>query len=142
MDWRRDNIERRLGAPPNSVPNLVFLNWTAPALVKSEFLDCHISVLSWALHESTQSMALALQPVFTYNRGKLRLEEKKMLECLNKGSHNLDRQFSVLFSEKSSDRDLRPMCYPGRLIFPSPIGDPGKNVFFDSKLRRTERAEA
>ena len=103
--------------------------------------DHQISVLSWALSENMQSAAVVINPVFTYSKGKLHLEEQKPVNLLAKGNHNLDWQFSILFKEKSDDRDLRPMVYPGRFVFPSPLGGPKKNLFFTCELRKSRRTE-
>ena len=65
-----------------------------------------------------QSAALVINPVFTYSKGKLHLEEGKLVDLLAKGNHNLDWQFSIIFKGKSDDRDLRPMVYPGQFVFP------------------------
>ena len=88
-----------------------------------------------------QSAAVVINPVFTYSKGKLHLEEQKPVNLLAKGNHNLDWQFSILFKEKSDDRDLRPMVYPGRFVFPSPLGGPKKNMFFMCELRKSHRTE-
>ena len=88
-----------------------------------------------------RSAAVVINPAFTYNKGKLHLEEGKLVDLLAKGNHNLDWQFSVLFKEKTDDRDLRPMVYPGRFVFPSPLGDPRHNLFFTCDLRKLHRTE-
>ena len=33
------------------------------------------------------------------------------------------------------------MVYPGRFVFPSPLGDPKKNLFFMCELRKSHRTE-
>ena len=141
MDFRRDNIASKLAITPSSIPSLLALNWAAPCLVPIPVQDNQISVLSWALSENMQSAAVVINPVFTYNKGKLHLEEGKLVDLLAKGNHNLDWQFSIIFKEKSDDRDLRPMVYPGRFVFPSPLGDPKKNMFFMCELRKSHRTE-
>ena len=62
-----------------------------------------------------------------------------MIGKLTKGNHNLDWQFSIVFTEKAHEADLRPMLYPGRFVFPLPLGDPKKNPFFGCALRRNGR---
>ena len=86
-----------------------------------------------------QSAAVVINPVLTYTNGKLHVEEQKLVDLLAKGNHNLDWQFSILFREKSDDRDLRPMVYPVRFLFPSPLGDPKNNLFFMFELRKSHR---
>ena len=141
MDFRRDNIASKLAIQASSIPSLLVLNWATPCLVSIPIQDNQISLLSWALNENMQSAAVVINPVFTYNKGKLHLEEGKLVDLLAKGNHNLDWQFSIIFKEKNDDRDLRPMVYPGRFVFPSPFGDPKKNMFFMSELRKSHRTE-
>ena len=64
-----------------------------------------------------------------------------IVDLLAKGNHNLDRQHTIIFKEKNDDRDLRPKVYPGRVVFPSPLGDPKKNMFFSCELRKSHRTE-
>ena len=47
-----------------------------------------------------QSAAVVINPVFTYSKGKLNLEEQKPGDLLAKGNHNLDWQFSILFRRR------------------------------------------
>ena len=47
----------------------------------------------------------------------------------------------MVFKEKSDDRDLRPMVYPGRFVFPSPLGDPKKSKWSFCNLRKSHRTE-
>ena len=75
MDFRRDNIASKLAITPGSIPSLLVLNWAAPCLVPIPIQDNQISVLTWALSENMQSAAVVINPVFTYKKGKLHLEE-------------------------------------------------------------------
>ena len=68
------------------------------------------------------SVALVINPVYTYNRGRLVLDEKQLMErIMNAGNHSTDWAFHILFKEKSDARDLRPMIYSGKFIFASPL---------------------
>ena len=140
MSWRREAISQKLGITQD-IPAIVFLNWAAPCLVASGTQTNQIAVMTWALHDNMQSAGLVLSPVFSYNRGRLHLEETKMIDWLSKGNHNLDWQFSLVFKDKVDDRDMRPMVYPGRFIFPSPLGDPRKNMWFSCALRKGHRTK-
>ena len=141
MDFRHDAITSKLGVLTRDVPSLLALSWAAPRMVPPHIQDNQISVLTWALSENMQSAAVVINPVFTYTKGKLRVEEQKLVDLLAKGNHMFDWQFSILFGKKSDDRDLRPMVYPGRFVFPSPLGDPKKNLFFMCELRKSHRTE-
>ena len=140
MNYRRE-IAAKLGVDGGAVPSIVFLNWASPSAIAVSVQESQLGTLTWALADNMQSVALALSPVFTYSKGKLHVEEAKMLDMLARGNHNLDWQFSVVFKEKSDERDLRPMVYPGRFVFPSPLGDPKKNKWFSCDLRRNHRTE-
>lgn len=139
MNFKRDVITRKTGADKHLVPSVVFLNWSAPCLVPAQNQDGQVQVLSWILNENMQSCGLVLYPVFTYMKGRLHLEESRATSQLVKGNHNIDTQFSVLFSSQCDARDLRPMVYPGRFVFPSPLGDLSKNMWFHSELRKSRR---
>ena len=54
------------------------------------------------------------------------------------GNHNLDWVWSILCGTKTDGRDMRPMMYHGRLVFPSPL-DLSKNVWFNCEIRQTQR---
>jgi len=136
MDYRKD-VCRKLVT--EMVPQLFFLNRTSPCLVSQKVQDNQISVLTWGLHENMQSAGLVLDPVFTYSKSKLHLEKASVISQLTKGNHNLDHSFFLTFKDKCDERDGRPMTYPGTFVFPSPLGDPSKNMFFQSDLRKLGR---
>ena len=83
-------ITSKLAVATSDVPSLLVFNWAAPCLVPIHTQDNQISVLSWALSENMQSAAVVINPVFTYTRGKLHVEEQKLANLLAKGNHNLD----------------------------------------------------
>ena len=90
LDYKRDEIGQKLNITPSEIPAIIFLNWAAPSLIPAPVQESQIGMLTWALHDNMQSVAVVTAPVFTYNRGKLHLDETKMLEQLSKGNHNLD----------------------------------------------------
>jgi hypothetical protein len=141
MNFRRDYIARKLGCDTAKIPIVCFLNWSAPCVISSTVQDAQCNVLSWVTNDNMQSVGVVLYPVFTYQKGKLHLEESKVTQQLTKANHNLDIQFSVLFAEQVDARDLRPMVYPGRFVFPSPLGDPSKSMWFNCKLRKMRRTQ-
>ena len=62
-----------------------------------------------------------------------------MLENLAKsGNHDLDWNFSILFGNKTDQRDQRPLNYMGRLVFSSAI-DPSTSPFWSCDLRRLQQ---
>ena len=141
MNFRRDMVARKLGCEVSKIPALVFLNWSAPCLIASTVYDAQSNVLAWATNDNMQSVGIVLYPVFTYAKGKLHLEETKVTNQLTRANHNIDIQFSILFADQVDGRDLRPMVYPGRFVFPSPIGDLAKSMWFSCKLRKSRRTD-
>ena len=66
-------------------------------------------VLTWCLIDNLNSMAVVLYPAFTYNAGKLHMEEATATKLLSSGNHNLDYSFSLCFKERRDTRDERPL---------------------------------
>ena len=140
MQFKREHIQPRLGdLGPDDVPQLPIVNWAAPCMLQKGFQAGQTQILTWALNENMKGVAVVVAPVFSYTRGKLILEETKMVNLLQQGHHNLDYNFQILFKEQKDTRDERPMGYNCRLVFPSPIGHPKKSPFFSCKLRQLGR---
>lgn len=123
---------------PDRLPALVFLNYTSPCLIYAEHFAAHQHVLTWAMHESGHGVGLLLAPVFTYNKGRIHLEEQKLLTMFGNAHLNMDTHFSLLYQEKADTRDCRPMTYPGRLVFPGAT-DISKSLWQGCLLRKLQR---
>ena len=87
MDYKRGPVNRVIRAPDadgvrTAVPHVPLLNWAAPCQLHADFLAAQLSVLTWALAENPNSCGVVVQPAFSYNKGKLILEEKKVLTLL------------------------------------------------------------
>jgi len=115
-------ISSKTGTAQDELSYLVYWNTSVPSLIQKDVLNQQVALLSWMLADAMASCAMVLMPVHTYNKGKLSLEEKSLLERLQQsGNHNLDWSFHMIFTQKVDVRDLRPMVYSGKLIFPSPL---------------------
>jgi len=136
MDFKRDVITAKLGA--GTISTVPLLNWACPCQIPVAFQEAQINVLTWALHDDMNSMAACVCPQFVYSKGKLHLEEAKMMKELSKGHHNFDCTFSIIFKDQQDSRDDRPMTYVGRLVFPSPA-NLKKHMFYGCQLRVTGR---
>ncbi len=139
--FKRDSIQKKVGVNAADVPTLSVLNWAAPCALPQDVIDKQSTVVTWSLHESTKNCTAVILPVFTYNRGKLHLDEIKALTSLASGGHNLDFPFSMVFSHQSDPRDLRPMVYGGRMILPAAATDLPKNPFYSCSLRVERRTK-
>ena len=139
LNFKRDVIAKKLGVVSHKIPTLVFLNWAAPCVIPAVVQENQLNVLSWALADNMQSCAFTIYPTFSYMKGKLHLEETKVTAALTRGNHNIDLQVSILFKDQTDVRDHRPMVYPARLVFPSPLGDPCKSLWCASDLRKNRR---
>ena len=81
LGFIRELICKKLGIPSHTaVPTLVVLNWTCPCLIPSAVQTEQTKVIQWCLSESIESAAGVLMPVFSYNRNKVYLEEKKAFD--------------------------------------------------------------
>lgn len=126
----------------SEIPTVTLMNWTAPCLLASNRQTDHAAVLTWAMHDNSNSCAVIFSPIFSHNKGKTFLEENTALQILSKGGHNLDRQFSLLFAERCDQRDGRPLLYPARFAFPGHLVDLSKSApFYHSELRKAGRTD-
>ena len=144
LSYRVDTLKKIRCGPTNcsDVPTVVLMNWTAPCLLPNTRQKDHSNVLAWALHDNSQSVGMIFFPTFSYKKGKTCLEEHAALNTLTGGGHNLDHQFSLLYSERCDQRDSRPLLYPARFAFPGHIVDLQKgNMFFHSDLRKAGRTD-
>ena len=94
-----------------------------------------VQVISWALGDHSQSIAIVLMPQFAYQRGKVYVAEKELMEQLLKTGENIDLTWSLLFKDPCDCRDQRPMSYSGRFIFPSHL-EVSKSYYWNSALRK------
>ena len=141
MNFKREHIHLRMGCDDQHVVSMPVLNWTSPSLIPDHYQSFQCGLLSWALADNMSSVGLALYPVFTRNPGKLFMDEHKATKMLTQGNHNLDFTFTVVFKEPLDKRDQRPLMYPGRLVYPSPV-KVVDHSFFNCDLRRYRRTEA
>ncbi|CAK0907391.1 unnamed protein product, partial [Prorocentrum cordatum] len=141
--FKRDTIQKKTGISMDGLPTLVMLNWTTPCSSHNEDFDKQAKVLNWILHENIKNVACVLLPVYSYNRGKLYMEEVKAVKAIGDAGHNPDSSFSLLFKDQVDPRDRRPMSYPGRLVFPAGCSELKDHPFFTCQLRvigRTKEA--
>lgn len=121
MNFKK-TIVSRSGCHPDKLSYLAYWNASVTSLIPKEIYNQQVGMISWLLSDNMESMACCLLPVHTYNKGRLSLEEKTLLEKLQQsGNHNCDWSFHIVFSQKVDARDMRPMVYSGKLVFPSPL---------------------
>ena len=129
---------------PEDIAYLPVLNWSTPCQIDTKMQQLQNQVLTWCLVDNLNSMALVLYPAFTYNAGKLHMEEAMATKLLSSGNHNLDYGFSLCFKDRRDTRDERPMTYAGKLIFPSVLKSPKSSPFGKCRLadvRRTNEVQ-
>lgn len=127
MNYKKE-LSQKHGYKLDDISHLVFWNCSAPCLIPAPILKNSVGLLTWALNDQMRSVALILSPTFTYSKGKLILEEQSLLnDVAMAGNHVLDWIFTLVFGSKSDARDLRPMVYHGRFVFPAPL-DLGKTL--------------
>lgn len=114
------------------------MNMSAPCVLSKDSQANQMSVLRYALSDSMDSCGVVLMPAFSYQRGKLYLEELKLMKELGDGSCNLDTSFVIPMTDQVDTRDERPMAVTARLVFPAPV-DVIKHPFGKSDIRRQRR---
>ena len=90
MIFRHDAVAAKLGVDVASTPTFVRLNCSMPCNIPAPMNDCQLSTMTWALRDNMQSASLVTCPVLTCNKGNLHVEERRLLENLLNGNHNLD----------------------------------------------------
>ena len=135
--YKRD-LGRRLGCQASDITCACIMNAIAPSMIYQKNMEKMIQVISWALGDHSQSIAIVLMPQFAYQRGKVYVAEKELLEQLMKTGENIDLTWSVLFKDPCDIRDQRPMSYSGRFVFPSHL-DVSKSYYWNSALRKLRR---
>ena len=78
--------------------------------------------------------------VVRYSAGKLHLEEERVAKQLANGHVNLDCTFCIIFTDPSDGRDLRPLIYPGKLLFPGYVKT-ADSAFWSCNLRKQRRTQ-
>ena len=121
MNVKRD-LQQKHGFAAEDLWTLVWFNASAPCLVPQSIWTQQHQLLAWCLNDQMKSMGLVLMPVFTHQRGKLAIEEQNLMtKLMQAGLFNTDWSFHVMFKDKADSRDLRPMVYSGKFVFPSPL---------------------
>ena len=139
MNFRRQVIMNQMGLEhATQIPHICYLNASAPCVLSTVHLKNSVEVMTWALAENMQGVGLVVNPVFSYQKGRILLEERALYDQLMGGNHNLDWGFAIMFGNRQDNRDLRPLVYAGKFVFASPL-DVQKNVFWNSELRRLQR---
>lgn len=118
----KKHIISKIGCSSEDVHYIVYLNASAMSLIPAAIVTQQIATMAWCLNDQMQSVGLALLPVYTYNRGKLAMEERQLIEkIMNAGNHSCDWNWHLMFTQKPDTRDQRPMIYSGKFIFSSPV---------------------
>lgn len=84
LGYRMEALKKIRSAPAScsDIPTVVLMNWTAPCLFANTRQKDHCNVLSWALHDNSQSVGVVFFPTFSYKKGKTYLEEGLALSTL------------------------------------------------------------
>jgi hypothetical protein len=81
---------------------VTFINLASPCLVKADHQNAINKVVGHLMAENPEtSVALLVNPHFSYRKNTLWLEEHAVLKGLTNAGCNCDRKFSLLFDEKT-----------------------------------------
>ena len=112
------------------------LNWTSFALFHEEYKKVQMQLLTWALGQNAGNLGVLFMPIFTNQKNKLFLIEESVMKKLKTAPFIWDHNFSFMFKDRCDGRDNRPMCYPGRILFPSSLSsDVRKSCWWGCFLR-------
>ena len=134
----RKQAQQRIAAGNDDIPILAVANMSSLSEIPATTYSHMSAYLSWMLADNANNTGLVLYPAYTYNRGKLHVDEQRVTTSLAISGANIDHTFSLLFTDQVDGRDLRPMVYGGRLAMPGHI-DPSKTIWWGCDLRRTRR---
>ena len=74
LEFRR-GVASSIRLRPEGIAYLPVLNWSTPCQIDKTQQQLQTQMLTWCLVDNLNSMALVLYPAFTYNAGKLHMEE-------------------------------------------------------------------
>ncbi|CAE7881797.1 unnamed protein product [Symbiodinium sp. KB8] len=91
------------------------INFVSPCLIKADHQGAIFKFLQHSLAD-VNNVAVLLNPLFSYKKNGRYAEEHAVLQRIAMTGVQMDRVFSMLFSEKLDDREDRPLSYPGHLL--------------------------
>ena len=134
----RKQAQLSLGADPDDTPIIAIANWTSLSEIPAHLYNHMNAFINWLLADDVNNLGLVLNPVHTYNRGKLHVDEQRVTTSLVNSPANIDCSFSLLFKDQVDNRDMRPLVYGGRMVLPNHI-EPTKTIWWNSNLHRMRR---
>eukprot|EP00959_Pyramimonas_sp_CCMP1952_P062273 1301904-Pyramimonas_sp.AAC.1 len=115
-------------------------NWTAPTTISSQAFENQANMLSAIATSGEKSIAVVLNPQFSYKKGQLYLAEKMVNQHLIKRSLDFDKKFGLVFKERTDMRDGRLLIYDGRIV--TPFGVKDSEYFFKDASIMQGKTEA
>ena len=111
-----ETIQRREALPNlEAISVLAITNWTAPSLIPAEHIKLQAAMMGAVAGMGKHCAGLLLQPVFAYKQGQVMAANASLMKLIENNNGILDSNFSVVFERKSTEREDRPMNYPGRM---------------------------
>ena len=71
MNFKRVSMGKMGIDHVGQIPQVIYMNATAPCLVTSSSSNNAVEMLTWALADNMQSVGIVMAPVFTYQRGRV-----------------------------------------------------------------------
>eukprot|EP00435_Cladocopium_sp_Y103_P067203 s449_g29.t1 len=87
---------------PNLLACLVYLNWSAPSMMKQAARNAQAAAAAFVLGLSGRNVGMMLGPEFTYKRNELWMLEHSISKQLCQMGISLDRAFTLQFHSKAS----------------------------------------
>ena len=110
-------LQQQLKVAPEDLITIALVNWSAPSLMSKHVQTAQLQLINAILAENPANLGLALFPVHAYKGGKLYEQVYALSKaCATTGNMNVDREFNLVLSGRTDERDARPMMYPGRVF--------------------------
>ena len=92
----------------NDICVLVFVNWSAPALVTAQQQTIQAQVLGGLVNGSSPNcLGVVFSPSHTYGKGKLWKQQELSHKHLVSANLNIDMSFVLPYRQRADERDMR-----------------------------------
>ena len=138
----KSSIARQMKIDPASIVTICLVNWSTPCMIASAQQTAQVQLLNFIMAEDSESIGASLNPVFSYTRGQVWLQEHALMKtCATAGNLNVDKFFALSLKDKRDARDSRPMMHPGRILSQSRVDVADMKIWKKSRLVTNMRTD-
>ena len=115
----------KLRIESDTVIPVLIVNFSAPSLVPSAAQSSIIQAMNFILAESPHAIGVVLMPTHAWKKGQVWMVDQAITKTLvHQGGCHVDKEFTVVFNDRSDVRDDRPLTYPGRIVWSNSMTGP------------------